>query len=121
MLALTYTHRSGCSHLWLSLWLGVFSLRLIQVGKLFLMIDEDGSGECSREEFINGVAGNPKIYDAFREMNPYTQFFTNWKKNDETLQNLLTAAYYSADPREHHASIRDRVSELRQNPFSRLC
>ena len=84
-------------------------IKRIQVGKLFLLLDEDNSGECTKEEFVDGVAKSDYIYKAFCEMSPYRQFFHHWNTNDMSLQNLLTAGYFSADPAEHHASIRDRV------------
>lgn len=80
-----------------------------KVGKLFLLLDDDASGECTKAEFVEGVSNNDSIFRAFGEMNPYRQFFKHWNPNDMTLQNILTAAYYSSDPVEHHNSIRDRV------------
>jgi len=83
-----------------------------KVGHVFMMMDEDGSGEISLPEWIDAIANNSAIYDAFTAMNPYKHFFKYWNDKDFSLQNLLTAAYYSDDPAEQRNAIKDRVSLL---------
>jgi len=69
-----------------------------RVGKVFLLLDEDGSGEINVDEWVSGISSNTAVYEAFQTMNPYRQFFKYWNERDLSLQNLLTAAYFSDNP-----------------------
>merc|ERR1719217_1215249 len=41
-----------------------------KVGRVFMLLDEDGSGEITLDEWVQGISGNEEIYLAFQSMNP---------------------------------------------------
>jgi len=57
-----------------------------KVGHMFMLLDEDGSGEISIDEWCDGISREPAMYQAFQTMNPYRTFFKFWNPTDFSLQ-----------------------------------
>lgn len=88
----------------------------VGVGRLFELLGCQGKEEIKQGAWVDKVAFDDEIYQAFQNINPYRKFFLTkgqeWDSTDFSLQNVLNALYLHADAAESAAALADRVEAL---------